>query len=100
MILENNTAYYGGGLYAEQSEVSGLHAYFSKNFAHRSGGGIYASRSDLYFKQYIMFAGNSALNGGGLLLADGSKFYLLPNTTINFTNNFVQEQLKLQATIG
>ena len=28
---------------------------------------------------YIMFAGNSALNGGGLLLADDSDCYLQPN---------------------
>ena len=91
MILENNTAYYGGGLYAEQSEVSG-YAYFSKNIGRRGGGGIFASRSDLYFKQYIMFDGNSALNGGGLLLADDSKFYLRPNTTITFTNNFAQKK--------
>ena len=90
MILENNTASYGGGLYAEQSEVRG-YAYFSKNSAHTSGGGIYASRSDLYFEQCIVFDGNVALNGGGLLLAEYSKFYLLPNTTINFTNNFVQK---------
>ena len=88
IILENNTAYYGGGLYAEESEVRGC-VYFSKNFARKSGGGIFASRSVLYFKQYIMFDGNSALNGGGLLLADDSKFYLRPNTTVNFTNNFV-----------
>ena len=91
MILENNTAYYGGGLYAEQSEVSG-YAYFSKNIGRRGGGGIFASRSDLYFKQYIMFDGNSALNGGGLLLADDSKFHLQPNTTITFTNNFAQKK--------
>ena len=90
-ILENNTAYYGGGLYAEQSEVSG-YAYFNKNIGHRGGGGIFASRSVLYFKQYIMFDGNSALNGGGLLLADGSKFYHRLNTTITFTNNFAQKK--------
>ena len=90
-ILENNTAYYGGGLYAEQSEVSG-YAYFSKNIGHRGGGGIFSSRSALYFKQYIMFDGNSALNGGGLLLADDSKFYLQPNSTITFINNFAQKK--------
>ena len=91
MILENNTAYYGGGLYTEQSEIRG-YAYFSKNIGHRGGGGIFASRSDLYFKQYIKFDGNSALNGGGLLLADDSKLYLQPNTTITFTNNFAQKK--------
>ena len=91
VILENNTAYFGGGLYAVQSEVSG-YAYFSKNFAHRSGGGIYASRSDLSFKHTIVFVGNSALNGGGLLLSDDSRLYLWPNTTINFKNNAVQKK--------
>ena len=91
MILENNTADYGGGVYAEQSEVSG-YAHFSKNIGHRGGGGIFASRSDLYFKQNITFDGNSALNGGGLLLADDSKLYLWPNTTITFTNNFAQKK--------
>ena len=39
-----------------------------------------------------MFDGNSALNGGGLLLADDSKLYLRPNTTITFTNNFAQKK--------
>ena len=88
VIFENNTADYGGGLYTIQSEVSG-YAYFSENYARRSGGGIYASRSNFYFKQSLTFVGNSALNGGGLLLTDDSKFYLLPNATIMFTNNFV-----------
>ena len=90
-ILENNTAYYGGGIYAQQSEVSG-YAHFSNNCAFGSGGGIYASRSNLHFKKFIVFDRNSALNGGGLLLADGSKLYLWPNTTIYFTNNFVQQK--------
>ena len=91
ITLENNTAYYGGGIYTEQSNISG-YAYFSKNSAYRSGGGIYALRSNLYFEQYIEFGGNSALNGGGLLLADGSKLYLWPNTTVHFRKNSVQQK--------
>ena len=89
-IIENNTASYGGGLYSAQTKVSGC-AHFIKNSAQRSGGGICATRSDLYIKQYIRFIGNSAQNGGGLLLADDSKLYIQPNTSINFTNNFVQQ---------
>ena len=91
VIFENNTAYFGGGLYVVQSQVSG-YAYFSKNYAHGSGGGIYASRSVLKFKHYIMMVENSALNGGGMLLSDDAKLYLWPNTTIKFTNNSVQEK--------
>ena len=90
-IVENNTAEYGGGLYTKQSEFRGC-AYFSKNYARRSGGGIYASRSDLYITQYITFVKNSAQNGGGLLLADDSELYLQPNTTIKFANNSVQQK--------
>ena len=91
VILENNTAYYGGGLYAQQAEVSG-YAHFSNNFAHRSGGGTYASGSILYFKETIGFVGNSALNGGELLLADGSELHLWPNTSIHFTKNSAQQK--------
>ena len=90
-MLENNTASYGGGLYSAQSKVSGC-AHFKNNCAHRSGGGIYATRSDLYISQYITFVENSAQNGGGLLLDDDSKLYLQPNTSINFTNNFAQQK--------
>ena len=91
MILDNNTAHYGGGIYVEQSEVSG-YAHFSKNCAHKSGGGIYALKSVLCFKQRSDFDGNSALNGGGILLANGAKLYLWPNTTILFTKNSVQQK--------
>ena len=90
-IIENNTASYGGGLYSAQSKVSGC-AHFNKNDAEISGGGIYATRSDLYITQHIRFVGNSAQNGGGLLLADDSELYLQPNTTIIFKNNSVQQK--------
>ncbi len=90
-ILENNTAYYGGGLYAQQAEIGG-NAYLIKNFARRSGGGVYASRSVLYFKSTFRFDENLALNGGGLLFADGSRFYLWPKTTVHFTKNSAQQK--------
>ena len=90
-IIENNTASYGGGLYSAQSKVSGC-AHFKKNCAHKNGGGIYATSSDLYISQYITFVENSAQNGGGLLLDDDSKLYIQPNTSIDFTNNFAQQK--------
>ena len=91
ITLENNTAYYGGGLYVQQSEVS-AYAHFGNNCARGSGGGIYASISNLHFKKYVVFDGNSALNGGGLLLSDSSKLYFWPNTTIHFTKNFALQK--------
>ena len=64
-----------------------MHAHFSSNFAISDGDAVYSSGSKLYFKQTITFIRNSALNGGGLLLTEGSQLYLQPNTTIHFTNN-------------
>ena len=90
LLFENNTANFGGGLYTDQSWVNG-YANFINNFAEEDGGGIYASRtSNFYFKECTTFVGNSALNGGGLLLTGGSNLYLQPNTTINFTNNLAK----------
>ena len=86
LLFENNRADFGGGLYTAQSQVSG-YAKISNNVANIDGGGIYASRSTFHFKQCITFVGNSALNGGGLLLTEGSTLYLQPNTMVNFTNN-------------
>ena len=85
-ILENNKAEFGGGLHAKLSNVSG-YAYFNNNSASRSGGGIYASRSTVYFEQSTTLVGNSAMNGGGMLFTDDSKLYLQLNTTLSFTNN-------------
>ena len=91
LLIANNSANFGGGLYVDQSQVSG-HANFSKNIANEDGGAVYSSGSRLDFKQQITFIRNSALNGGGLLLTEGSQLYLQPNTTINFINNSVQKK--------
>ena len=91
LLLENNRANFGGGLYVDQSRVNG-YATFSNNFANADGGGIYASRSLFYMNRDITFFQNSALNGGGLLLTEDSKLYIQPNTTINSTNNLVKQR--------
>ena len=91
LLLESNSANFGGGLYADLSQVN-VSADFSNNFANADGGGIYASRSLCHFKQCITFNGNSAQNGGGLLLTDGSRLYLQPNTTAKFTNNSAMQK--------
>ena len=88
LLIANNSASFGGGLYVDQSQVSG-HANFSNNCATADGGAVYLSGSRLYFKHHITLFRNSALNGGGLLLTEGSELHLQPSTTINFTDNFV-----------
>ena len=39
------------------------------------------------FRRYTSFKRNIAIDGGALSLADNSKFYLPPNTTLDFKNN-------------
>ena len=90
LLFESNKANFGGGLYTDQSRVSGI-ATFSGNSAIVDGGGIYASRTEIHFKE-CGFVGNSAQNGGGLLLTEDSRLYLQPNTTINFINNLALQK--------
>ena len=86
LMVQNNTASYGGGLYVHNTSISGS-ATFNTNVATEGGGGIYASRSTLYFMGNTTFTENSAIDGGGLLLSDDSKFYLQQNMHIHFTRN-------------
>ena len=91
--LENNKASFGGGIYVEKSNTSAGYGYFSTNSASEYGGGIYASESTLYLKECIIFDRNSALtDGGGLLLTEDSKLCLQPNTTVEFTNNYAKRR--------
>ena len=91
LLIANNSADFGGGLYVDQSQVSG-HANFTNNFAIADGGGIYSSGSRIHFKQHGTFISNSALNGGGVLFTESSQLHLQPNTTINFTNNVAEKK--------
>ena len=91
LLIANNNASFGGGLYVDQSQISG-HANFTNNFANVDGGAVYSSGSTLYFKQHSNFIRNSAQNGGGLLFTEISQLHLQPNTTLNFTNNFVEKK--------
>ena len=92
LTLESNHASIGGGLYADklqQLQLSGS-VNFIDNLATESGGGAYVSRTVVSIEQLITYVGNSALNGGGLLLTD-SQLYLQPTTTINFTSNIARQ---------
>ena len=92
ILLESNNASIGGGLYADklqQFQLSGS-VNFIDNSATESGGGAYVSRSVVSIEQMTSFIGNSALNGGGLLLTD-SNLYFQPSTTIHFTSNIARQ---------
>ena len=86
-IFENNTASYGGGLYAHNTTCNG-NALFTKNVAFEGGGGIYASKSTFFWTENTtVIKSNSAINGGGLLLSDDSKLYLQPNIAVRLISN-------------
>ena len=91
-VVGSNYASVGGGLYADKHQLFHLsgNANFIDNSATESGGGAYISRSVVSIEQTTTFVGNSALNGGALLLTD-SKLYLQPNTTIHFTSNIASK---------
>ena len=54
------------------------------------GGAIHTSMGTLLFSGYASFTSNIAINGGALSLADNSRFYLPPNTTLDFQHNHAQ----------
>ena len=86
-IFANNRAIYGGGLYADNTECNG-NSLFTKNLAFEGGGGIYALRSIFFWtKDTTIIENNSAIDGGGLLLLDGSKLYLQPNIAVHLISN-------------
>ena len=92
ILLESNQASMGGGLYADKNQLLQLSesANFIDNSATESGGGAYVSRCVVSIEQMTTFMGNSALNGGGLLLTD-SQLYLQPTTTVQFTSNVARQ---------
>ena len=86
-VFENNTASYGGGLYAHNTTCK-ENSLFTKNVAFEGGGGIYASKSTFFWTENTTaIKSNSAINGGGLLLSDDSKFYLQPNIAVHLISN-------------
>ena len=86
-VFENNTASYGGGLYAHNTTCNG-NALFTKNEAFEGGGGIYASKSTFFWTENTtVIKSNSAIDGGGLLLSDDSKLYLQPNIAVHLISN-------------
>ena len=86
-VFKNNTASYGGGLYAHNTECIG-NASFTINVAFEGGGAIYASKSTFFWTENTtIIKSNSAMDGGGLLLSDDSKLYLQPNIALHLISN-------------
>jgi predicted outer membrane repeat protein len=107
VIIANNTASYGGGIYLHYDTNLTLYSQGTlqilNNRAIKDGGGIYVSEYssiNLCFKSLnyisqisnstnIHFYRNQATNGGGLHLGLSSVIYVLPclNNIINFEEN-------------
>ena len=86
-VFENNRASYGGGLYVYNTNFHG-NAIFMRNSVTEGGGGIYASRSTIFLKDNTtIIANNSAMDGGGLLLSEGSKFLQQQGVAIHLISN-------------
>ena len=87
--FENNTGYNGGALYSLNGNFhfSGK-AVFSHNFA-TYGGAIYLVSSEVLFTDdaNINFTGNSAANGGSLVLSSRSFLNFLDSSTVTFEQN-------------
>ena len=81
IAVSNNTASVsGGGIYAYQSELNFKeNINISKNRAYDRGGGIHAisSTTRLSNGSQTYFAGNDAIQGGGMCLESSAKVYLL-----------------------
>ena len=87
-LFENNTASYGGGLYVRNTKFVG-NAMFTKNSVTEGGGGIYASLDSSFIltANTTMIIDNSAVHGGGLMLSGGSQLFLQPGIAIHFISN-------------
>ena len=88
--IENNIATYGGGVCVFGSNITfGELTEFANNHAEYSGGAVYAiDKSQLHFDRVSSFEYNTALNGGGLYLADGSLCYFTTTAQQQYVQNY------------
>ena len=90
--FQNNQAVYGAGIYSREANLTfNGDTTFCNNRAN-FGGAIYASSSNLNFNGCTNVTQNSAImDGGGLLLTDGSTMHLFPSTELYFIHNHARE---------
>ena len=91
--IENNIATYGGGVCVFGSDITfGGLTDFANNYAEYSGGAVYAiDKSQLHFYGTSIFKFNTALNGGGLYLADGSLCYFSTTALQQYVQNYAKK---------
>ena len=92
-FFRNNSASSGGAIYVNGSLLNFIsNVRFVENSADPHfgfGGAIHAfANSEIYFGGNSIFEGNTAMRGGGLELAGGSKCYFHHNTEVKFTGNY------------
>ena len=82
-IIKDNTAYYGGGVYAYNSEVS--NCLISNNTANGDGGGVYAYYSSTSISNCLISNNTATSYGGGVY----NYYATIANSTIvhNTANN-------------
>ena len=88
-----NTATYGGGVCVFSSTISfSGYIYFANNSAEDSGGAAYAvDNSKLHFDGTSAFEYNTALNGGGLYLAESSLSYFSVTARQFYVQNYAKK---------
>ena len=68
LLITNNSALYGGGIYAEQSQIKVEGSILLNKNNGSFGGAIYLNRSQVFVKinSYMLITNNHALYGGGI----------------------------------
>ncbi len=83
-IFSNNSAKYGGAIYACNSNLTLVTNVFSSNVANGYGGAIYSSNSKI-ISSVNSFLNNTAVNGGAIYVGGGSYGSFIGNTFLNNT---------------
>ena len=100
-IVNNRAAENGGGIYLYQSEIScgqNCHLIIQRNVATKRGGGVHAISSLIMLNaprlsaqsRWVGFTGNTAEEGGGMLLESNAKLYIVQYDS-NFYSNRISD---------
>ena len=71
IMLTDNDADYGGGIYADECSLNGANVLIQGNSSSNEGGGIYSTNySGMYFQNSIISGNHANLAGGGVYKID------------------------------